>query len=73
MYNELKQTVMKAIDWEAINREWEIDELIRRNHSYLYPVEIEDDNEINCDAKFERLDVSIKEMYRIINIINKAL
>ena len=28
---------MKTIDWEAINRDWEIDELIRRNHSYLYP------------------------------------
>ena len=33
---------MKTIDWKSINRDWEIDELIRRNHSYLYPEEVEE-------------------------------
>ena len=48
----INNTTMKTIDWEAINREWEIDELIRRNHSFLYPTEVEetdDDETVEMD------------------------
>ena len=35
--------------WEVINRDWEIDEEIRRNYSYYYPREVEETDENEMD------------------------